>query len=70
VPAAVLLALDRQERSPQGDLSAVQEVRERLGVPVVAVVTLTDLMQHIKLQGRDLDLARMQAYRDRYGLPD
>jgi orotate phosphoribosyltransferase len=70
VPAAVLLALDRQERSPQGDLSAVQEIREKLGIPVAAVVTLADLMQHVQLQGRDEDLARMQAYRDRYGLAD
>jgi orotate phosphoribosyltransferase len=69
-PAAVLIALDRQERGPQGDRSAVQEVRERLGIPVIAVITLSDLMQHIKLLGRHEDLARMQAYRDRYGMPD
>ncbi len=69
-PAGVLLALDRQERAAQSRLSAVQEVRDHYGIPVVAVVDLSDLMHHILIQGRQDDLARMQAYRDRYGLAD
>jgi orotate phosphoribosyltransferase len=69
-PAGVLLALDRQERSPGSDLSAVQEVRRQYGIPVVAVVNLAELMHHISLQGRTEDLARMQSYRERYGLAD
>jgi orotate phosphoribosyltransferase len=69
-PAGVLLALDRQERAPGSDLSAVQEVRRQYGIPVVAVVNLAELMHHISLQGREDDLARMQSYRERYGLPD
>jgi orotate phosphoribosyltransferase len=69
-PAGVLLALDRQERAPESRLSAVQEIRERYGIPVVSVVNLADLMHHVSLQGREDDLQRMQAYRERYGLPD
>jgi orotate phosphoribosyltransferase len=69
-PAGVLLAMDRQERGPQGRLSAVQEVRDHYGIPVIAVVNLADLMHHVSLQGRNDDLARMQAYRERYGLAD
>jgi orotate phosphoribosyltransferase len=69
-PAGVLLALDRQERASDGPLSAVQEVRERYGIPVVSVVSLADLMQHISEQGRGDDLLRMQAYRERFGLAD
>jgi orotate phosphoribosyltransferase len=69
-PAGVLLALDRQERGPQGRLSAVQEVRDQYGIPVVAVVNLADLMQHVSQLGRKDDLARMQAYREQYGLAD
>jgi orotate phosphoribosyltransferase len=68
-PAGVLLALDRQERG-KGDLSAVQEVRAQYSIPVIAVVTLTDLMHYIGVQGRPEELARMRAYRDRYGLVD
>jgi orotate phosphoribosyltransferase len=69
-PAGVLLALDRQERAPESRLSAVQEVRDRYGIPVVSVVNLADLMHHISQQGREDDLLRMQAYRERYGLAD
>lgn len=69
-PAGVLLALDRQERAPQSRLSAVQEVRDQYGIPVIAVVTLADLMHHVSLQGRKDDLLRMQAYREQYGPAD
>jgi orotate phosphoribosyltransferase len=69
-PAGVLLALDRQERAPGSGLSAVQEVRRQYGIPVVAVVNLAELMHHISLQGREDDLARMQNYRERYGLEE
>ena len=68
--AGILLALDREERGPQGALSAVQQVRDQYGIPVVAVVNLTDLMHHVSLLGRGDDLKRMQAYRERYGLAD
>jgi len=69
-PAGVLLALDRQERAPESRLSAVQEVSDRYGIPVISVVNLADLMHHIALQGRKEDLLRMQAYREQYGLAD
>jgi orotate phosphoribosyltransferase len=69
-PVGVLLALDRQERGTVSPLSAVQEVREQFGMPVIAVVSLSDLMQHMGTLGRDADLAAMAAYRDRYGLAD
>jgi orotate phosphoribosyltransferase len=69
-PAGVLLALDRQERGAISPLSAVQEVREQFAIPVLAVITLSDLMQHMERQGRGPELAAMQNYRDRYGLTD
>ncbi len=69
-PSGVLLALDRQERGPQGGLSAVQEVRDQYGIPVVAVITLADLMHHVSLQGQIDHLQRMRSYRDRYGIAD
>jgi orotate phosphoribosyltransferase len=69
-PAGGVLALDRQERAPQSRLSAVQEVRDQYGIPVIAVVTLADLVHHVSLQGRKDDLLRMQAYREQYGLAD
>lgn len=42
-PCGVVIALDRMERGT-GTLSAVQEVEQDFGIPVVAVATLNDLM--------------------------
>jgi orotate phosphoribosyltransferase len=69
-PAGVLLALDRQERAPQSTVSAVQEVRDRYGIPVISVVNLADLMHHVARQGHKDDLKRMQTYQEQYGLAD
>src|SRR5271155_3967931 len=69
-PAGVLLALDRQERGAVSPLSAVQEGREQFGIPVIAVVSLSDLIHHMQRLGRAADLSSMQSYRDRYGLTD
>src|SRR5215471_8262715 len=48
-PAGVLIAFDRLERG-RGERSAVQELRDEFGIPVVAVATLDDLMGFIALQ--------------------
>jgi orotate phosphoribosyltransferase len=67
-PAAVLIALDRQERG-QSELSAVQEVEGNYGIPVLSVATLTDLINY--LSGHpDLEnkLAAVRAYRSSYGI--
>ncbi len=67
-PAAVLIALDRQERG-QGELSAVQEVERNFGIPVVSVASLTDLIEylsgHPELENK---LAAVRAYRALYGI--
>lgn len=67
VPAGVLIALDREERG-QGERSAVQEVRERLGIPVVSVLRLRDLLAHLEAAGETATLEAVRAYRDRYGV--
>ena len=69
-PAGVLLALDRQERGSESRLSAVQEVREQFGIPVISVISLADLIQHMRGQGRTTELSNMQTYRHRYGITD
>jgi orotate phosphoribosyltransferase len=67
-PAGVLVALDRMERG-QGELSAVQEVREMFGIPVVAIATLEDLMAFLADQPALAAHAGAVAdYRARYGV--
>ncbi len=70
LPAGVLLALDRQERGATSAQSAVQEVGAQFGIPVVAILTLADLIRHMQARGAGSELSGMLAYRDRYGLAD
>jgi len=69
-PAGVLIALDRMERG-QGEQSAVREVQEAFGIPVVAIATLDDVMTFIA--GRS-DLTQhasaVATYRAQYGARD
>ena len=68
VPAGVAIALDRMEKG-SGELSAVQEVTQQYGLPVVAIANLQDLLTLIA----DNDTlaayrAPVAAYRQRYGV--
>ena len=66
--AAVLVALDRQEKG-QGALSAIQEVEQVLAVPVRSIVGLSDIIQYLGNQpSQEQQLARMQQYRSQYGI--
>jgi orotate phosphoribosyltransferase len=66
-PAGVLIALDREERG-QGERSAVQEVQETYGLPVVSVLRLRDLVEHLESAGDKDFLEAVRAYRNRYGV--
>ncbi len=67
-PCAVLIALDRMERG-LCELSAVQEVRENYGIPVVAIATLNDLLDYLQGEAEMLDnLCAVKAYRDQFGV--
>ena len=77
-PHAVLIALDRQEMATEKQAdgstkdvpySAVQYVRQQLGLQVAAIASLSDLLDYLATQGgMTADLGRVQAYRDRYGV--
>ena len=65
--AGIVVAVDRQERGT-GELSAVDEVRRDLDVPVEAIVTFDHVIEFLETSGQHaehLDAAR--AYRDTYG---
>ena len=66
--AGVVIALDRQERG-RGERSAIQEVEDALGVPVVSIVRLEHLLEYLAAQpGHSEDVARIRAYREQYGV--
>jgi len=72
-PAAVLIALDRMERGGKdgvlSPLSAVQEVSQTYGIPVISIASLADLFGYLET---DPSLAQYKdavaAYRQQYGV--
>lgn len=76
-PVAVLIALDRMEKSGTadevGEFSAVQMVEKNFGIPVFAIANLSDLMTYLDAQSTP-ELIQYQAavhsYRARYGIND
>jgi orotate phosphoribosyltransferase len=76
-PHAVCIALDRQEMATENGLdvpySAVQYVRNNLGLQVCTIAKLSDLMHYLE-QGSGstsvTDHQRVLAYRERYGVDE
>ena len=74
-PCAVLIALDRMEKSGDalrvGQYSAVQSVGQEFGLPVIAIANLEGLMHYLQ-QSHDQQLQTflpaVQDYRNRYGI--
>lgn len=66
--SGVLVALDRQEKG-QGELSAIQEIEQEFGFPVISIITLNELLEYIKqdpeLKPHAENVAR---YRLQYGI--
>jgi orotate phosphoribosyltransferase len=76
-PHAVVIALDRQEMATENGkdvpYSAVQYVRQRLGLHVCAIAKLADLLQYLELNSREglaADHQRVLAYRQQYGVQE
>jgi orotate phosphoribosyltransferase len=74
-PAAVLIALDRMERSGNavdiGSHSAVQSVEQEFGIPVIAIANLSNLMDYLdasKDPALQQYLSAVTAYRKQYGI--
>ena len=74
-PAAVLIALDRMERSGNavdiGSYSAVQSVEQEFGIPVIAIANLNNVMDYLdasKDPALQQYLPAVTAYRRQYGI--
>jgi len=66
--AGLMISLDRQERG-QGSLSAVQELRASLGIPVVSIVQLGDLVETLEESNEYAEfLEPVLTYRRKYGV--
>ena len=74
-PCGVTIALDRQEKATANGQdaaeSAVQQVEQHYGLPVVAIATLGDLLRYLETQSDPALTAfhpAVLAYRQRYGV--
>ena len=68
IPAAALIALDRQEKG-KAEESAIQEVERDYAIPVISIVTLEQVLAYVADQPELKQYAEsIEAYRKKYGV--
>ena len=66
--AGLVISLDRQERG-QGPASAVQELQQALGIPVISIIGLNDLITTLEESSEyESHLNPILEYRQKYGV--
>ena len=65
--AGVLIALDRQEKG-LNDCSAIQEVEAQFAMPVIAIITLANIIEYLTADAGDEQLKAIKAYQSLYGI--
>ena len=66
-PGAVFIGLDRQERG-NGNLSAIQEVEQTFGIPVISLIKLDNIIDYMREQQDTIAVDKMMEYRNTYGI--
>ena len=68
IPAGVLIALDREEKGTNNK-SAIQEVSEHFGIPVISIISLTQIIEFLEVGGKSNEqLDIIKAYRLKYAV--
>jgi len=65
-PIGVLIALDRQEKG-QNNISAIQEVSDHFGIPVISIITLANIIEYLSIEDSQ-QLNAINEYRRAYGI--
>jgi len=66
--AGVVIGLDRKERGTT-DKSAIQEVEEQFGIPVVSIIDIDDILSYLKAKSDNNTLVEeIDKYRQEYGV--
>ena len=66
--AGVAVAMDRQEKAPGSDLSAIQSVEKDFGLRVVSIIGLSSILELAKLKFPKETCAALEKYRSEYGV--
>lgn len=67
----IVIALDRQEKGLNSNLSAIQEVEKEFGLQVNSIITLENLIEYLRsgeLENADHYLSKIDEYRALYGI--
>jgi orotate phosphoribosyltransferase len=65
-PAGVLISLDRQEKG-KGEMTAIEEVEQKYGLPVYSIVCFSHIIEYMELKGNSEELSAIRDYRSKYG---
>lgn len=67
--AGIVIAFDREERGEESTASAVQTVTTQYHIPVVSIVTLSDVIAYLSAQSKyAAELAAIRDYQNTYGV--
>ncbi len=66
MPAAIVVGLNRQEKG-QGERSAIEELEQETGIPVISIVDLAHIMHFLEESGDEETLENVRLYRQQYG---
>lgn len=61
-----IIALDRQETTPDSSLSATQAVLKRYNIPVISIVSLSDITTHLQDKISAEELSSIECYRRQF----
>ena len=69
----IIIALNRQEKGLESNLSAIQEVEKNLGIPVISIITRDNLIEYLDKNAAQLPqakthLGQLKQYREQYGV--
>lgn len=67
--AGVVVAMDREEKAPDSELSAIGQLRAEFGIPIVPVIRFSQLVAFIRTRSDyGQYLPAIEAYRRQYGV--
>jgi orotate phosphoribosyltransferase len=65
---AIIVAFDRQEKATATGDSAIGAVQKEFGIPVLAILTLNNVIEYLKSRASGDDIQRLEQYRKEYGV--
>lgn len=68
IPCGVVVALDRMERGHHDRISAIQEVEQTHGIPVISIINLDNILEYLETKNdMTQNLQAIRHYRTQYG---